>query len=79
MINGMTATLSDHAIYLELLCRGGRMNRQPLRPEYSQLILPQSQHQDEETDAETIRGVHEHATEVEWRGSVCLITYGAPA
>jgi len=25
MINGMTATLSDHAIYLELLCRGGRI------------------------------------------------------
>ena len=24
------------------------MNRRPLRPEYSQLILPHSQHQDEE-------------------------------
>jgi hypothetical protein len=37
------------------------LNRRPLRPEYSQLILPHSQHQDEETDAETIRGVREHA------------------
>jgi hypothetical protein len=25
MINGMTAALGDHAIYLELLCRGGRI------------------------------------------------------
>jgi hypothetical protein len=38
------------------------LNRRPLRPEYSQLILPHSQHQDEATDAETIRGVREHAS-----------------
>jgi hypothetical protein len=25
MINGMTAALGDHAIYLQLLCRGGRI------------------------------------------------------
>jgi hypothetical protein len=38
------------------------LNRRPLRPEYSLLILPHSQHQDEVTDAETIRGVREHAS-----------------
>jgi AraC-like DNA-binding protein len=38
------------------------MNRRPLRPEYSELILPHSRRQDEATDAETIRGVREHAS-----------------
>jgi hypothetical protein len=52
------------------------LNRRPLRPEYSQLILPHSQHQDEATDAETIRGVREHASH--WLARPVLLAGLAP-